>query len=83
MLVSQDSSGAFRVFSLERGDWTSVGLVGLEEARKAWVIGMMNHDLIFWRITSSDPEPTVAPRFSIEKTSFYIPTIGIYIGDTQ
>lgn len=79
MLVSQDSSGAFRVFSLERGDWTSVALLGLEDARKAWVIGAMNHELIFWRTTSSDPEPTVAPRFSIETTSFYIPTIGIHI----
>lgn len=29
MLISQDSSGALRAFSLERGDWTPVGIVGL------------------------------------------------------
>lgn len=26
MLVSQDSAGSFRVFSMERGDWTNAAL---------------------------------------------------------
>ena len=43
MLISQDSSGNLRVFSLERGDWTSVGVSGLEDKRKVWIIGVDNH----------------------------------------
>ena len=55
MLVSQDTAGTFRVFSLERGDWTSVSIDGLEDVRKAWIIGVSNHELIFWRTSSEDP----------------------------
>lgn len=42
MLFSQDSLGTLRAFSLERGDWTPVSLVGLEDSRKAWFIGVSN-----------------------------------------
>ena len=42
MLISQDTTGTMRAFSLERGDWTAVSLTGLEDQRKAWVIGFKN-----------------------------------------
>lgn len=55
MLFSQDSSGNIRAFSLERGDWTSIAISGLEDSRKAWIIGVAHHDLIYWKISNEDP----------------------------
>ncbi len=83
MLMSQDSTGALRAFSLERGDWTTISIVGLEDSRKAWVIGIVNHELIYWKTSNEDPEPTVAPRFAVKSSNLYIPTIGAYPGETQ
>jgi hypothetical protein len=83
MLLSQDVSGTLRAFSLERGDWTTVSIEGLEDTRKVWVIGASNYQLIYWRTTAADPEPTVAPRFTVEHSAFYIPTLGLYPENTQ
>ena len=55
MLLSQDTTGTMRAFSLERGDWTTVSLVGLEDPRKAWVIGFKNQEVIFWKTSNEDP----------------------------
>ena len=52
MLISQDSYGNFRAFSLERGDWTPIAIENLEDHRKAWVVGVSNHNLYFWRTSS-------------------------------
>jgi hypothetical protein len=55
MLVSQDSAGGMRAFSLERGDWSAVGITGLEDSRRAWVVGVGNQELIYWRTSHEDP----------------------------
>ena len=52
MLIAQDGYGNFRAFSLERGDWTPIAIENLEDHRKAWVVGVANHNLIFWRTSS-------------------------------
>ena len=83
MLISQDTSGTLRAFSLERADWTTIAPEGLEDSRKAWIIGIRNHQLLYWKTSSEDPEPTVSPRFDVEVANIYIPTIGSYPENIQ
>jgi len=78
MLFSQDSSGNIRALNLESNEWTSLSVSEIEEHRKVWPIGITNYELLFWKTTDEDPEPTVAPRFNLKKGVFYIPTVGIY-----
>ena len=56
---------------------------GLEDSRKAWIVGVHNHQLLYWKTSSEDPEPTVSPRFDLQIVNLYIPTIGSYPENTQ
>lgn len=83
MIFSQDSLGIFRAFSLERSDWTTIAVSGLEDARRAWAIGASNQELIYWRTSQEDSEPTVAPRFAIKYSVFTIPCVNSFPEGTQ
>ena len=78
MIITQDSTGGLKAFSLERNDWTSLSVTGMEDTRRAWIIGAKDYELIYWRTSSEDVEPTVAPRFAQKYGMFMIPTIGVY-----
>jgi len=43
MIISQDTFGNIKVFSLERNDWTSVTITGIDDTKKAWIIGCQNY----------------------------------------
>lgn len=83
MIFSQDSAGTFRAFSLERSDWTTISISGIEDTRRVWAIGASNQELIYWRTSNEDPEPTVAPRFAQKYGVFTIPCIGSFPEGTQ
>jgi hypothetical protein len=78
MIISQDTLGNLKVFSLERNDWTTVSITGIDDTRKAWIIGCKDYELIYWKTSQTDDEPTVAPRFIQKFGLFIIPTIGNY-----
>ena len=58
---------------------------GVEEhlQHKIWVIGLRNHGISYWRVSDQDPEPTVAPRFSIRTNELVMPTVGLLPDNTE
>lgn len=52
MIIAQDSTGGLKAFSLERNDWTTLAITGLEDTRRAWIIGSKDYELIYWRTSS-------------------------------
>lgn len=75
MIFSQDNYGIIRAYSFEAKEWTSLYFDGLQDTRKAWIVGFKNYEVVFWRTTDSEPEPTVRPRLNLKSHRLVIYTL--------
>lgn len=67
MLISQDSTGFIRVYSLETNTWTNVIVENVDDLRRIWLLGMNDYKLVYWRCTELNPDPEVFPRLPIKQ----------------
>lgn len=73
MLISQDSTGFVRVYSLETNTWTSVIVENVDDIRRIWLLGMNDYKLVFWRTSELNPDPEVFPRLPVKQNRLGLP----------